>query len=664
MNANPSRLFAAAIALAGTLLPAALRAQDLPYTSGSTGADGQLTVPTVFPNSGPRGGAAYHTTEGAAYYITGVYVWKTLDGVIWTRVADVPNVWDPSYSGQLCYDSTHSILYAFAVRTHPYYGGQLYKLVAGNWVEVADPMPSYGNDPAAWMHGRLVFHSANNSLVLFGVGTSRNETWTFDGTVWTLQTPATSPPGRNNPQMAYDPVRNETVMFGGEGYADTWVWNGTTWIEKPFVVTPPSMSNCGALWHPDYAGVAIPYTGRDLYVWNGTEWRLEHASGAWSSESKQGFSSVYLPNSSEMLSITTNRTMSLKNSVWSFKMGNPYYIDLNARPNGVFNYTDIVVPVGITVKFLRNAANTPVIWLASGFVQIAGAVDAGGTDSAGGPGGYDGATGLMVNGQGPGGGFPTEQMGGRFYGTYGNPQIEPLIGGSGGGRTDSNQYPGSGGGGAILIAASRDIQVGGSIVSNSSTVYNGWWGPGGPYTGSGSGGAIKLVADRVFGTGSLQANAGSTSGSYPNQTGTPGRIRIEAFETDMVDNSSPMASNATSPVWNSGSIATQLEYELNVTHVSGLEVRQPPTGQTGSPDVSFSSDQPVTVIVTGRNIPDGTPIKLTLSGTGISTTLPITGDPDVLMQSGSATFTVTIPTGLGNIQAHAVFQKPTTPPAP
>jgi hypothetical protein len=690
MNTALSRRFAASLALVAALVsPAALRAQDLPYSSGSTGTDGPLNVPTVFPNGGPRGGAVYNTAEGAAYYISSYYVWKTLNGATWTKVANLPKTdWDDGgyNSGQLCYDSTNEVIYALVYSvdySSGNYGPKFYKLNTGNWEAVNNGFPTDDQNRDAWVHGRLVFHAANNTVVLFGVGPSCQQTWTFDGTVWTQQNPAASPPGRRNPQMAYDPVRNETLMFGGEGYADTWVWDGTTWTEMPFVITPPGMSNHGALWHPGYNGIAIPYTGRDLYVWNGTEWRMEHTSGAWSTESKAGFSSIYLPDSSEMLSITTNRTMTLKNNVWSFKAGNPYYIDMKTRPTGVFNYTDIMVPSGTTVKFLRNAANTPVIWLASGFVQIAGTVDVGGSGSEGGPGGYDGAAGLMVNGQGPGSGFPTDQMGGRYFGTYGNPQIEPLIGGSGGGRIDTSQESGGGGGGAILISATRDVQVTGNIVANGGNAgsYAGripnWWGgyfftDWALYTGSGSGGAVKLVADRVFGVGSISANPGSAcSGNYdghgyytpyPNRAGTVGRIRIEAYETDLVDNTSPLASSSTSPVWNNSSITGQLEYELNVTHVSGMEVRQPPTGQTGSPDVSFSTDQAVTVVVTGRNIPDGTEVKLMVSGNGINTTLPAASDPPVLMQSGGANFNVTIPAGLGNIQASAVFQKPAATP--
>src|SRR6185369_2540509 len=71
-------------------------------------------------------------------------------------------------------------------------------------------------------------------------------------------------------------------------------------------------------------------------------------------------------------------------------------------PSGVFNYTTVNIPAGVTVKFQKNTTNTPVVILASGDVTIAGTIDLNGgnaenvSNSAGtglpglgGPGGYD-----------------------------------------------------------------------------------------------------------------------------------------------------------------------------------------------------------------------------------------------------------------------------------
>ena len=46
---------------------------------------------------------------------------------------------------------------------------------------------------------------------------------------WTQQSPVTSPPARGGSAMVYDPLRHQTVLFGGQNSAnvalnDTWVY--------------------------------------------------------------------------------------------------------------------------------------------------------------------------------------------------------------------------------------------------------------------------------------------------------------------------------------------------------------------------------------------------------------------------------------------------------
>src|SRR6266513_1961909 len=51
-------------------------------------------------------------------------------------------------------------------------------------------------------------------------------------------------------------------------------------------------------------------------------------------------------------------------------------------PSGIFNYTSVIIPAGVTVKFLKNTANTPVVILATGDVTIAGTLNLTGSASA------------------------------------------------------------------------------------------------------------------------------------------------------------------------------------------------------------------------------------------------------------------------------------------
>src|SRR2546426_11062582 len=171
---------------------------------------------------------------------------------------------------------------------------------------------------------------------------------------------------------------------------------------------------------------------------------------------------------------------------------------LTLPPSGVFNFTTVTIPAGVTVRFTKNAANTPVTILASGDVTIAGTIDVSGSPGGagsgqtlltpngggGGPGGFNGGSGANgiasttggtglgpgggaggeagAQGSGQGGGFGTAGGASCFGGVggvaYGTAALLPLIGGSGGGGQGagfgSSGAGGGGGAGEILYATS------------------------------------------------------------------------------------------------------------------------------------------------------------------------------------------------------------------
>ena len=245
-------------------------------------------------------------------------------------------------------------------------------------------------------------------------------------------------------------------------------------------------------------------------------------------------------------------------------------------PTGVLDFHNftLIKPFGggvdvnsynLTVDFVPNANNTPVIIRASGNVDVGGGVflnlsgQGGARNFAllrgqagdGGPGGYrggDGGNGGQAptkgsDGFGPGGGVggnvdAHSTTGAKFLTTgtsiagvtiaAGNDLMTTLRGGSGGGggggQTNSNGgQAGGGGGGAILIAANGTITVSGTILANGGP--NGDGGGGMLGTG-GSGGVIRLVADTIAGGGPLSAVPGCSTCQASSSNGV---VRLEAI---------------------------------------------------------------------------------------------------------------------------------------
>ena len=214
------------------------------------------------------------------------------------------------------------------------------------------------------------------------------------------------------------------------------------------------------------------------------------------------------------------------------------------EPDGIFNFTTITIEQGATLRFNRNARNTPVYFLATGDVLIQGTINVSGgpgytgsgplVGGKGGPGGFDGGMpGLGGSQPGPGKGPGAGAIGGKGVynlppgvpnGThvdgkpYGSPLLVPLLGGSGGGGTAGNPGAGGGGGGgAILIASSTRIHVGNTGVILSEG--------GQPNSVAGSSGAIRLVAPIVSGNGSGRLDVSGVNGY-----GSAGRIRIDTID--------------------------------------------------------------------------------------------------------------------------------------
>jgi hypothetical protein len=147
--------------------------------------------------------------------------------------------------------------------------------------------------PLARFHAALALDAATGTTVLFG-GRSGNQmladTWTWDGSTWTVQSPAASPPPLESASMAYDNIGRRIILFGGLGSdgkasSATWAWDGTTWSALTTTTVPParyaasiaadSASNSDVL----FGGLAAPGTPlSDTWSWDGTNWTLDTAA--------------------------------------------------------------------------------------------------------------------------------------------------------------------------------------------------------------------------------------------------------------------------------------------------------------------------------------------------------------------------------------------------
>lgn len=328
-------------------------------------------------------------------------------------------------------------------------------------------------------------------------------------------------------------------------------------------------------------------------------------------------------------------------------------IDMADHPNGIYQYSSVNVPTGVTVTFVPNVHGPPVVWLVQTSVLVDGTVDVSGHGNIGlagglpGPGGWRGGEGgqQASDGEGPGGGpkgtGTSSIQNGKFLGS--TDYLIPLLGGSGGGGTDADgsnfnigDEGGGGGGGAILIAAS-EVTVNGIVRAGG--------GHGGYYASWGSGGAIRIVAAEIAGTGSFDTNT-----PYGNN----GRIRFDSYHTIFSGQISGEFSQGFQPIIIP---PVGVGAQLRIVSVAGQAVTTTPTGELATPDVVISSEQtnPVPIVVECENVPLNSLIYVNvkpLSGETLSSLATRNGGTDA---SSTATTNFNLPRGGGLIWAQATI---------
>jgi hypothetical protein len=370
-------------------------------------------------------------------------------------------------------------------------------------------------------------------------------------------------------------------------------------------------------------------------------------------------------------------------------------INMADHPDGIYQYTSVNISNGVTVSFIPNANNTPVVWLVqtdcviNGNIQLTGQDPQGQTGGIGGPGGFGGGNGTRdanyspSSGLGPGGGSaPTSQIslggnasfattGGYFTNLqsppgaiYGNDYLVPLIGGSGGSGSPPQAYNGyydrltaggggGGGGGAILIAASSTINMNGSI-----SVYGGGCNANAQGGGGGSGGAVRLVASTLKGGGSINCSGGlcgaGLSGNYPiRNTAGYGRVRFDRLVDNFTGSIQGVQTRGFQPIILP---APAQQVELAIASIAGIAVPANTSGSLLNPAVIIPGQQvnPIPVVVHCSNIPLNTTITVQVNP-AIGATVTAAGLNNVGTEASStAIIPVNMPRGGGVIYASAV----------
>jgi hypothetical protein len=311
--------------------------------------------------------------------------------------------------------------------------------------------------------------------------------------------------------------------------------------------------------------------------------------------------------------------------------------------SGILNYTTITT-ANWTVRFKMNSRNTPVYVLATGNVSIGASNGSGGlfVSAAGrvpGPGGFYGGNAQYRNGFGPGGGTATS-LHGRWVGSV---SLVPIVGGSGGAWSGSGPYDGGGGGGALVIASSGKVTIDGSVRADGN-----FGGPG----STGSGGAIRIVANQIA--------ASATSALYARGGSNPGLIRLEAPTGSLtfLGTSSPAALlSGINPVIQPTTTTPSLSFVSMGGYAFPTGLYSGGNNDTVDLMLPAALHDPIPLVVNAANIPVGTQLTVTATGSDITFTGGVLAGT---LASSSATLQISglVRTSQSHLFVHAVFDVP------
>jgi len=402
---------------------------------------------------------------------------------------------------------------------------------------------------------------------------------------------------------------------------------------------------------------------------------------------------------------------------------NPTVDTIIALPDdGVFNYTSINIPAGVTVRFERNTTNTPVRLLVADDAQINGVIDISGESSPaigsagdgvpaddglpgiGGPGGFDGGRGgepgesgfEAAQGLGPGGGFPSLWQefdggslggcagGGGGFGTagrngrsyqspfscgsneqspggeaYGNERLLPLVGGSGGGGgAGGGAFAGSGGGGG---GGALLIAVSGTLTVNGEIRANG--GDSGDVGGGARGGAGGGGAG-----GGIRLVATTIAGEGPIEARRGRGWRSSARDDDGWGGLGRIrleAENITREATTNPPFTFDEPGPIFLSGMPNLSILRvagidAPPAPTGDADIVLPVDEPnpVEVVVAGSNVPLGNTVTVTMTPVRGNAVSALTDALDGTLESSTASTSVDIPEGPNTLQASVSFTVP------
>jgi cysteine-rich repeat protein len=209
------------------------------------------------------------------------WVFDTANGA-WTQRSVVLSP-PGRYENAVVYDPVAQRVLSIGGFTGSSFFDDVWSLGPTGW---ADVTPRYR--PANPQSVALAYDSARGRTIALGLDRATDSTvlWEFDGQNWSVPANATRP-RRTHYAIAYDAVRQRTVVFGGLAPGSVtlqtaWEWDGSSWYEPSVSAAPPARyfgsmvqagPDGGVLLLGGYPSVSSGTAVPGSWIFDGVAWR-------------------------------------------------------------------------------------------------------------------------------------------------------------------------------------------------------------------------------------------------------------------------------------------------------------------------------------------------------------------------------------------------------
>ena len=163
-----------------------------------------------------------------------------LEGAVWRKIS-TENAPSPRLHAGMIYDAQRDVMVLFG----GYRLNDTWEYDGTDWTQVTtqdSPPMRVAIDLAYDSKRHVVILSSGNQPPFCNTGANYTDIWEYDGTNWTERI-ASGCPFNELPTIAYDPIRQQTVHFGGRHncnlFSQTWAYNGTDITQLSPIISPP-----------------------------------------------------------------------------------------------------------------------------------------------------------------------------------------------------------------------------------------------------------------------------------------------------------------------------------------------------------------------------------------------------------------------------------------